>query len=500
MIQDIKEETTDIPNSQKSQIITLSSNASIVEVIPPKEQIFVVRTDQLKDYPIPPLYVKRENQLIPRKTQEEDLQAFQPIIDNLIEGYQVTRIKTTPLAVMHQLTLQRKLRISDPDLEQLANSEEKVILNLVFEPEENNLYKLRIAAPVTDPERDNKIESFLEQLTTIGEILTKRKIGTPDQYYAEIRFRPKPKYQEQTFFEQQAKMKRVITNALKAGVWYTNDPDVTDYLTQQGTNLEEKTKETITQTNFDGYLGRLYEIIQEKGITREDIEGSKKTREISKIRQLVMFLLRENFQDSPTINGDHIGSYPNIGRIMGDKNHATVILACRKVKSYLNGNEFIPTGNPEEDFKKIWGLYPQQNKEDKNYLKNKKDEKQIELDLNKLYDFAYQDLKLQKQEILSDSRDENGMKARFILGFVLKNRHSLSYSDLGDLLNRSPMTLMRLSSSHGKCVFNYKGLNRDFYMHGNIPEVYLDAKSRYIEYKRKKRTSKQIPERERRVI
>jgi chromosomal replication initiation ATPase DnaA len=31
-------------------------------------------------------------------------------------------------------------------------------------------------------------------------------------------------------------------------------------------------------------------------------------------------------------------SYPEIGRAMGDKNHATVILACRKVEEYLKAN------------------------------------------------------------------------------------------------------------------------------------------------------------------
>ena len=31
-------------------------------------------------------------------------------------------------------------------------------------------------------------------------------------------------------------------------------------------------------------------------------------------------------------------SYPEIGRLMGNKNHATVILACRKVDDMIKGN------------------------------------------------------------------------------------------------------------------------------------------------------------------
>jgi hypothetical protein len=42
-------------------------------------------------------------------------------------------------------------------------------------------------------------------------------------------------------------------------------------------------------------------------------------------------------------------SYPEIGRLMGNKNHATVILACRKIKHLLEGNHEVkwigPSGN-----------------------------------------------------------------------------------------------------------------------------------------------------------
>jgi chromosomal replication initiator protein len=42
-------------------------------------------------------------------------------------------------------------------------------------------------------------------------------------------------------------------------------------------------------------------------------------------------------------------SYPEIGRVIGGKNHATVILACRKVKDLVERNAEVkwigPNGN-----------------------------------------------------------------------------------------------------------------------------------------------------------
>jgi chromosomal replication initiation ATPase DnaA len=42
-------------------------------------------------------------------------------------------------------------------------------------------------------------------------------------------------------------------------------------------------------------------------------------------------------------------SFPEIGRLMGNKNHATVILACRKIEEHLKNNSSVnwqsPNGN-----------------------------------------------------------------------------------------------------------------------------------------------------------
>ena len=52
-------------------------------------------------------------------------------------------------------------------------------------------------------------------------------------------------------------------------------------------------------------------------------------------------------------------SYPEIGRLMGGKNHATVILANRKVEDLVARNAEVrwvgPTGNRIEKAKSVFG-------------------------------------------------------------------------------------------------------------------------------------------------
>ena len=62
------------------------------------------------------------------------------------------------------------------------------------------------------------------------------------------------------------------------------------------------------------------------GITPADVHSSKKTRTISLARSVAMYLARKHTSMS----------FPEIGRFMGNKNHATVILACRRIKNFLD--------------------------------------------------------------------------------------------------------------------------------------------------------------------
>ncbi|MBN1437627.1 MAG: chromosomal replication initiator protein DnaA [Sedimentisphaerales bacterium] len=61
------------------------------------------------------------------------------------------------------------------------------------------------------------------------------------------------------------------------------------------------------------------------GITPADVHSSRKTRTVSLARSVAMYLARKHTSMS----------FPEIGRFMGNKNHATVILACRKVDELI---------------------------------------------------------------------------------------------------------------------------------------------------------------------
>ncbi len=67
------------------------------------------------------------------------------------------------------------------------------------------------------------------------------------------------------------------------------------------------------------------------GITPADIHSSKKDRTVSTARSFSMYLARK-YTDM---------SFPEIGRLMGNKNHATVILACRKVEDMIKNNSQV---------------------------------------------------------------------------------------------------------------------------------------------------------------
>lgn len=75
------------------------------------------------------------------------------------------------------------------------------------------------------------------------------------------------------------------------------------------------------------------------GTTTADVHSSKKNRIVSLARSFSMYLARKYTKMS----------FPEIGRMMGNKNHATVILACRKIEDLVDRNAEVkwqgPTGN-----------------------------------------------------------------------------------------------------------------------------------------------------------
>ncbi|MHC5191189.1 MAG: chromosomal replication initiator protein DnaA [Planctomycetota bacterium] len=72
------------------------------------------------------------------------------------------------------------------------------------------------------------------------------------------------------------------------------------------------------------------------GVSVSDIYSAKKDRTVSLARAFGMYLNRRFTKMS----------YPEIGRAMGGKNHATVILACRKIENHLKGNNDLKWRTP----------------------------------------------------------------------------------------------------------------------------------------------------------
>ncbi len=75
------------------------------------------------------------------------------------------------------------------------------------------------------------------------------------------------------------------------------------------------------------------------GVTASDIQSSKKTRTIALARHFAMYLARKYTKLSCS----------DIGRAMGNKNHATVLTACKKINEHLQHNRSMnwrgPAGN-----------------------------------------------------------------------------------------------------------------------------------------------------------
>ena len=77
------------------------------------------------------------------------------------------------------------------------------------------------------------------------------------------------------------------------------------------------------------------------GLSTADLHTSRKARTIALARAVAMFLARKHTEMS----------FPEIGRFMGNKNHSTVVLACRRLSKTLQEDGTVcwptPTGKSE---------------------------------------------------------------------------------------------------------------------------------------------------------
>lgn len=97
-------------------------------------------------------------------------------------------------------------------------------------------------------------------------------------------------------------------------------------------DVQQILSEQLTQTDPGACAGDIIAASATYfGVSASDVQSDKKDRAVSLARAFAMYLTRRLTSMS----------YPEIGRALGNKNHATVIIACRKVEQMLKQNRAV---------------------------------------------------------------------------------------------------------------------------------------------------------------
>lgn len=103
----------------------------------------------------------------------------------------------------------------------------------------------------------------------------------------------------------------------------TNSPLTLEKTTEILNNIVSDQKQQITPELIIREIHKYYQI------PIEDLLGKKRTKEIVVPRQITMYLLRHEANIS----------YPEIGKVMGGKDHSTIMHGCKKVESDISTNQ-----------------------------------------------------------------------------------------------------------------------------------------------------------------
>lgn len=90
-------------------------------------------------------------------------------------------------------------------------------------------------------------------------------------------------------------------------------------------NIIENKKQTITSDLIIKEVNRYF------GVSVEDLLGRQRTKEMVIPRQIVMYLLRH----------ERNMSFPEIGKVMGGKDHSTIMHGCKKIEADISQNPKI---------------------------------------------------------------------------------------------------------------------------------------------------------------
>ncbi len=106
-------------------------------------------------------------------------------------------------------------------------------------------------------------------------------------------------------------------------------------------NMIENTVPAVKLTDIENVVAIYF------GLTPADLHTSRKTRTIALARGTAMYLARQHTDMS----------FPEIGRFMGNKNHSTVILACRRISKILQLDDMAhwmtPSGQRERKLREL---------------------------------------------------------------------------------------------------------------------------------------------------
>ena len=91
--------------------------------------------------------------------------------------------------------------------------------------------------------------------------------------------------------------------------------------------LHEEAKETVTVDRIQKSVADYYEL------RVADLTGPRRTANVANARQIAMYVTRELTK----------ATYKVIGNAFGDRDHGTVMHACRKVEELVNLNEKVTT-------------------------------------------------------------------------------------------------------------------------------------------------------------
>lgn len=95
-------------------------------------------------------------------------------------------------------------------------------------------------------------------------------------------------------------------------------------------NVNEILNDIINIPKKSISINKILQVVSEfYEIDKKDIIGKNRHRDIVKPRQITMYLLREELNNS----------YPYIGQKLGNRDHTTIIHACEKIKKDLEKNE-----------------------------------------------------------------------------------------------------------------------------------------------------------------